>query len=91
MNNYCFDYEVQVDPEDVLDSLSILQIKEYLIRRKTLFPDDKDTGADIELEEWERKAILKVLIAEYCPKNLQSVRESVKEAFDRMMEEYLEY
>lgn len=52
MRSYEFCYEVTVDPEDVLDSLSIPQIKEYLICRKTINLNDKDTAVDLELSKW---------------------------------------
>lgn len=91
MRSYEFCYEVTVDPEDVLDSLSIPQIKEYLICRKTINLNDKDTAVDLELSKWERDAILKVLVQDYCPANLETDRESIKDAFKRMMEDYLEY
>lgn len=91
MRSYEFCYEVTVDPEDVLDSLSIPQIKKYLICRKTINLNDKDTAVDLELSKWERDAILKVLVQDYCPVNLETDRESIKDAFKRMMEDYLEY
>lgn len=91
MKSFEFDYEISIDPEVVLDSLSIPQIKEYLICRKTLNPNDKDTAVDLTLSKWERDAILKVVIQDYCPVNPETDRESIKDAFKRMMEDYLEY
>lgn len=67
-------YEVEcygsVDPEDVLDSLSISEIQAYLITRKTISPEKKDTRKDLELTNEEVENLLYAIVSKYCPPNL---------------------
>lgn len=87
-------YEVEcygtVDPEDVLDSLSISEIQAYLITRKTISPNEKDNSKEIKLTKEEVDNLLYAVVSSYCPPNLATDRKSIEDAFDRMKQEYLE-
>lgn len=84
------DYEcaIQIDPEEVMDSLSVKQIETYLLARKTVEESDgKAKFGDLTREEEEY--IFFCMIRRRCPRNMEGDKKSIKDAIKSLVDEYL--
>lgn len=77
-----FDVCVEVDPEDVLDEMSMEEIQSYHTKRfkQNIFTD---------LTDEEIKGVLIDLITGRCARNLQSDNQTIKESINSLMEQVL--
>lgn len=73
---------VEVDPEDVLDEISMEEIQSYYTKRfkQNIFTD---------LTDEEIKGVLIDLITGRCARNLQSDNQTIKESINSLMEQVL--
>lgn len=73
---------VEVDPEDVLDKMSMEEIQSYYTKRfrQNIFTD---------LTDEEIKGVLIDLITGRCARNLQSDNQTIKESINSLMEQVL--
>lgn len=73
---------VEVDPEDVLDEMSMEEIQRYYTKRfkQNIFTD---------LTDEEIKEVLIELITGRCARNLQSDNQTIKESINSLMEQVL--
>lgn len=73
---------VEVDPEDVLDEMSMEEIQRYYTKRfkQNIFTD---------LTDEEIKGVLIDLITGRCARNLQSDNQTIKESINSLMEQVL--
>lgn len=73
---------VEVDPEDVLDEMSMEEIQSYYTKRfkQNIFTD---------LTDEEIKGVLIDLITGRCARNLQSDNQTIKESINSLMEQVL--
>ena len=76
------DVYVEVDPEDVLDEMSMEEIQSYYTKRfkQNIFTD---------LTDEEIKGVLIDLITGRCARNLQSDNQTIKESINSIMEQVL--
>lgn len=77
-----FDTYIDVDPEDVLDEMSMEEIQSYYTKRfkQNIFTD---------LTDEEIKGLLIDLITGRCARNLQSDNQTIKESINSLMEQVL--
>ena len=73
---------VEVDPEDVLDEMSMEEIQSYYTKR---FKQKIFTN----LTDEEIKGVLIELITGRCARNLQSDNQTIKESINSLMEQVL--
>lgn len=73
---------VEVDPEDVLDEMSMEEIQSYYTTR---FKQNIVT----DLTDEEIKGVLIDLITGRCARNLQSDNQTIKESINSLMEQVL--
>jgi hypothetical protein len=73
---------VEVDPEDVLDEMSMEEIQSYYTKRfkQNIFTD---------LTDEEIKGVFIDLITGRCARNLQSDNQTIKESINSIMEQVL--
>lgn len=73
---------VEVDPEDILDEMSMEEIQSYYTKRfkQNIFTD---------LTDEEIKGVLIDLITGRCARNLQSDNQTIKESINSLMEQVL--
>lgn len=73
---------VEVDPEDVLDEMSMEEIQSYYTKRfkQNIFTD---------LTDEEIKGVFIELITGRCARNLQSNIQTIKESINSLMEQVL--
>lgn len=73
---------VEVDPEEVLDEMSMEEIQSYYTKRfkQNIFTD---------LTDEEIKGVLIDLITGRCARNLQSDNQTIKESINSLMEQVL--
>lgn len=76
------DVWIDVDPEDVLDEMSMEEIQSYYTKRfkQNIFTD---------LTDEEIKGVLIDLITGRCARNLQSDNQTIKESINSLMEQVL--
>ena len=73
---------IEVDPEDVLDEMSLEEIQSYYTTRfkQNIFTD---------LTDEEIKGVLIDLITGRCARNLQSDNQTIKESINSIMDQVL--
>ena len=73
---------IEVEPEDVLDEMSMEEIQSYYTKRfkQNIFTD---------LTDEEIKRVLIELITGRCARNLQSDNQTIKESINSLMEQVL--
>ncbi len=73
---------IEVDPEDVLDEMSLEEIQSYYTKRfkQNIFTD---------LTDEEIKGVLIDLITGRCARNLQSDNQTIKESINSIMDQVL--
>ena len=73
---------IEVEPEDVLDEMSMGEIQSYYTKRfkQSIFTD---------LTDEEIKGVLIDLITGRCARNLQSDNQTIKESINSLMEQVL--
>ena len=73
---------IEVDPEDVLDEMSLGEIQSYYKKRfkNTIFTD---------LTDEEIKEVLIQLIIGRCARNMESDNQTIKESINSLMEQVL--
>lgn len=73
---------IEVEPEDVLDEMSLKEIQSYYKKRfkQNIFTD---------LTDEEIKEVLIELITGRCARNLQSDNQTIKESINSLMEQVL--
>jgi hypothetical protein len=73
---------IEVEPEDVLDEMSMEEIQSYYTKRfkQNIFTD---------LTDEEIKGVLIDLITGRCARNLQSDNQTIKESINSIMEQVL--
>ena len=76
------DVYVEVDPEDVLDEMSMEEIQSYCKKRfkNSIFTD---------LTDEEIKEVLIQLIIGRCARNMESDNQTIKESINSLMEQVL--
>lgn len=73
---------IEVEPEDILDEMSMEEIQSYYTKRfkQNIFTD---------LTDEEIKGVLIDLITGRCARNLQSDNQTIKESINSLMEQVL--
>lgn len=73
---------IEVDPEDVLDEMSMEEIQSYYTKRfkQNIFTD---------LTDEEIKGVLIDLITGRCARNMESDNQTIKESINSLMEQVL--
>lgn len=76
------DVSIEVDPEDVLDEMSMEEIQSYYTKRfkQSIFTD---------LTDEEIKGVLIDLIIGRCARNMESDNQTIKESINSLMEQVL--